>query len=188
MVFLHVKWISFSLWWQQANLSQKGKTIERKWVNRDNKQQETQRQNWTLSTDLKMMQMLWCRLERRWWLAEANSPVQAVAGGGVLTSGAVMSGSSPVPSLPSTCHHTSSIIINPDILIVTTLQHGDVEVKLTVSKGFVGLWSVNTCTEMIYLQHICYLWSAELSAKWQCNVNCNAMPFSHLGMIFRTKW
>ena len=75
-----------------------------------------------------------------------------MAGGGVLTSGAVMSGSSPVPSLPSTCHHTSSIIINPDILIVTTLQYGDgtscgVE-KLTVSKE---LWSVKHNTEMIYL-------------------------------------
>ena len=134
-----------------------GQNDGEKWVNTDIKQQETQKQNQSLPADLKMMQMLWCRLEGRWWLAEANTPVPQyrlwpVAG--VLTSGAVMSRSSPVPSLPSTCHHTSSIIINPDILIVTTLQHGDVEVKLTVSKGFVGLWSVNTCTEMIYLQHL----------------------------------
>ena len=68
-----------------------------------------------------------------------------MAGGGVLTSGAVMSRSSPVPSLPSTCHHTSSIIINPDILIVTTSQHGDG----TGCGEAQELWSVNT--EMMYL-------------------------------------
>ena len=94
--------------------------------------------------------------------AEANTRVQAVAGGGVLTSGAVICRSSHL------LHHHQPRHLNCHY--IATLR----------------CWGEAHCFQRIMVcQHrddiftICCLWSAELSEKWQCNVMFITMSFWH---------